>query len=764
MKSKNKEIALDNHSIIVIRTDLQGIITYVNDEFLKMSGYSRDEVIRQNHSVIHHPDMPAEIFNDCLNSLALIYPWSGFLKNCTKSGDFYWTHTNAIAEFKNKGIVSNYLLVSFAFKKGEREQAEILYSALKNKKTSFKKSAIHRLTDTLSRISKNKKLALSLTGFSIPSVWISYELLLLHNYLALAGIVISSIIALLNISAVHSLNAILDTSTALFYRLASKKFGNKFDLKKAGLVGDFYRGLFSMDVSLSLDIAESNRRNNESLRISHALDAVHSSIMVADMDYKIIFYNQSALELFEDYESQLKQKIPHFDTSQILGSNIDIFHTNPKRQRDLLSKLTGNYEAEVVLGEHIMNTSTTTVFNDQGEKIGYVTEWIDKTNEIKAIQEITKVVEAASLGDFEIRISESGQRGFLLELSRNLNLLLGSVNDNLNELEIMLDGLAKGDLTQTITKDYQGVFGRVKISINTATKSLKNIIVEIKDTTDIVSAAAKEIAVSNNDLLHRTEEQAASLEETAASMHELTATVQYNGENMQQANILAVSATETASKGIEVIERVVDTMRNINESSLQIVDIISVIDDIAFQTNILALNAAVEAARAGELGKGFAVVAIEVRHLAQRAANAAGEIKRLIGDSVERVSGGSKQVAAAGKTMQEIVNAIQGVTAIITEVASASSQQSVGISQIEQAITAMDNVTQKNAIMTTEMATSAEALEVQTTHLANEMSYFKTDNHSDDQGRSRAKTTNRSITSKASNPMFIFEGEEYEYI
>ncbi len=764
MKSKNKEIALDNHSIIVIRTDLQGIITYVNDEFLKMSGYSRDEVIRQNHSVIHHPDMPAEIFNDCLNSLALIYPWSGFLKNCTKSGDFYWTHTNAIAEFTNKGIVSNYLLVSFAFKKGEREQAEILYSALKNKKTSFKKSAIHRLTDTLSRISKNKKLALSLTGFSIPSVWISYELLLLHNYLALAGIVISSIIALLNISAVHSLNAILDTSTALFYRLASKKFGNKFDLKKAGLVGDFYRGLFSMDVSLSLDIAESNRRNNESLRISHALDAVHSSIMVADMDYKIIFYNQSALELFEDYESQLKQKIPHFDTSQILGSNIDIFHTNPKRQRDLLSKLTGNYEAEVVLGEHIMNTSTTTVFNDQGEKIGYVTEWIDKTNEIKAIQEITKVVEAASLGDFEIRISESGQRGFLLELSRNLNLLLGSVNDNLNELEIMLDGLAKGDLTQTITKDYQGVFGRVKISINTATKSLKNIIVEIKDTTDIVSAAAKEIAVSNNDLLHRTEEQAASLEETAASMHELTATVQYNGENMQQANILAVSATETASKGIEVIERVVDTMRNINESSLQIVDIISVIDDIAFQTNILALNAAVEAARAGELGKGFAVVAIEVRHLAQRAANAAGEIKRLIGDSVERVSGGSKQVAAAGKTMQEIVNAIQGVTAIITEVASASSQQSVGISQIEQAITAMDNVTQKNAIMTTEMATSAEALEVQTTHLANEMSYFKTDNHSDDQGRSRAKTTNRSITSKASNPMFIFEGEEYEYI
>ncbi|MDD5229068.1 MAG: methyl-accepting chemotaxis protein [Methylococcales bacterium] len=750
MKSEDKEIALDNNSIIVIRTDLQGIITYVNDEFVKISGFGREEVIEQNHSVIHHPDMPAGIFDDCLKSLALIYPWSGFLKNCTKAGDFYWTHTNAIAEFTNKGIVSNYLLVSFALKKGEREQAEILYAALKNKKTSLKKSAIYNVTSALSGISKNKKLALSLTGVLVPSVLVSYELLLLHNYLALAGIFISSIIAFINISAVHSLNTILDTSTALFYRLASKKFGNKFDLKKAGLVGDFYRGLFSMDVSLSLDIAESNRRNNESLRISNALSAVHSAIMVADMDYKIIFYNPSALQVFKNFEAQLKQKIPHFDISAILGSNIDIFHTDPKRQRDLLSKLTGNYEAEVVLGEHVMSTSTTTVFNHQGEKVGYVTEWIDKTNEIKAIQEITKVVEAASLGDFEIRISESDQRGFLLELSRNLNLLLGSVNDNLNELEIMLDGLAKGDLTQTITKDYQGVFGRVKISINTATESLNNIIVEIKDTTDIVSSAVKKIALSNNELSHRTEEQAVSLEETAASMHELTATVRYNGENMQQANILAVSATETASKGIAVIERVVDTMESINESSLRIVDIISVIDDIAFQTNILALNAAVEAARAGELGKGFAVVAIEVRNLAKRAANAAGEIKYLISNSVERVSGGSKQVATAGITMQEIVNAIQGVTGIISEIASTSNQQISGIFQIEQAITTMDNVTQQNATMTTEMATSAEALEKQTSHLTTEMSHFKTDNET--------------LTSKSSNSMFIFEGEEYEYL
>ncbi len=220
--------------------------------------------------------------------------------------------------------------------------------------------------------------------------------------------------------------------------------------------------------------------------------------------------------------------------------------------------------------------------------------------------------------------------------------------------------------------------------------------------TDTIATASSQIATGNQDLSSRTEEQASSLEETAASMEELTSTVKQNADNARQANQLAVSASEVAVKGGSVVSQVVDTMGSINASSRKIVDIIGVIDGIAFQTNILALNAAVEAARAGEQGRGFAVVASEVRSLAQRSAAAAKEIKTLIGDSVEKVEEGSKQVAEAGKTMEEIVDSVKRVTDIMGEITAASQEQTSGIEQINQAITQMDQVTQQNAALVEE--------------------------------------------------------------
>jgi methyl-accepting chemotaxis protein len=285
--------------------------------------------------------------------------------------------------------------------------------------------------------------------------------------------------------------------------------------------------------------------------------------------------------------------------------------------------------------------------------------------------------------------------------------------------------VASGDLSRQIVVTSRDETGQLMQALRDMNESLVGIVGNVRRGTDTMATASSQIAAGNQDLSSRTEEQASSLEETAASMEELTSTVKQNADNARQANQLAVSASSVALKGGSVVSEVVSTMGAINTSSRKIVDIIGVIDGIAFQTNILALNAAVEAARAGEQGRGFAVVAAEVRNLAQRSAAAAKEIKTLIGDSVEKVEEGSKQVAEAGKTMDEIVDSVKRVTDIMAEITAASQEQTSGIEQINQAITQMDQVTQQNAALVEEAAAAAASLQEQASGLSQVVSVFK---------------------------------------
>ncbi len=255
--------------------------------------------------------------------------------------------------------------------------------------------------------------------------------------------------------------------------------------------------------------------------------------------------------------------------------------------------------------------------------------------------------------------------------------------------------------------------------------SLFKIVGDVRSGTGMIATASSEIAAGNMDLSSRTEQQASSLEETASSMEEMTSTIRQNADNARQANQLALVASNVAVDGGAVVAQVVDTMGSINASAKKIVDIISVIDGIAFQTNILALNAAVEAARAGEQGRGFAVVASEVRNLAQRSASAAKDIKELIGDSVEKVDAGARLVAQAGKSMHDIVESVRRVTEVISEISSASQEQTDGIEQINQAITQMDEVTQRNAALVEEAAAAAESLQDQAGKLTQVVGFFQ---------------------------------------
>lgn len=308
-------------------------------------------------------------------------------------------------------------------------------------------------------------------------------------------------------------------------------------------------------------------------------------------------------------------------------------------------------------------------------------------------------------------------------------LLIRAIIGPLNEAVTVANAVASGDLTSRIEVNSTNEMGRLLQALKTMNSNLLDLVGKVRNSTESIATASSEIASGNSDLSHRTEEQASSPEETASSMEELTSTVKHNADNARQANQLAVGASEVAMKGGAVVGQVVQTMSSINDSSKKVVEIISVIDGIAFQTNILALNAAVEAARAGEQGRGFAVVATEVRTLAQRSAAAAKEIKELINDSVTKVDEGTKLVDEAGSTMDEIVTAVKRVTDIMSEISAASQEQSSGIEQINQAVTQMDEVTQQNAALVEEASAAAESMKEQSKVLIQAVSVFKFTNH-----------------------------------
>ncbi|HDS1041202.1 TPA: cache domain-containing protein, partial [Stenotrophomonas maltophilia] len=400
------------------------------------------------------------------------------------------------------------------------------------------------------------------------------------------------------------------------------------------------------------------------------------------------------------------------ETNALVGSHVQTLH-------DVLD----------VVQQYAVGDLSRDIARYPGEKAAMTTT-VDtvKANLGRINAEIKQLAGAAAAGDFSRRgDAQRFDHDFRLMLE-NLNAMMAVSDDNLGKLSQLLSAIAEGDLTTRMHGDYQGVFARMRDDANSTVSQLTQIVGQIQTSASSITLAAGEIASGNSDLSRRTEQQAANLEETAASMEELTSTVRQNAEHARQANQLAIGAQGVASQGGEVVSQVVTTMSAIQASSKKIAEIISVIDGIAFQTNILALNAAVEAARAGEQGRGFAVVASEVRTLAQRSAAAAKEIKGLIDDSVGKVAEGSSLVHQAGSTMGEIVASVQRVTDIMAEISAASQEQSAGIEQVNQTVVQMDETTQQNAALVEEATAAARAMEDQAAQLADAVAIFRLDN------------------------------------
>ncbi|MDO7932801.1 methyl-accepting chemotaxis protein [Xanthomonas euvesicatoria pv. eucalypti] len=379
-----------------------------------------------------------------------------------------------------------------------------------------------------------------------------------------------------------------------------------------------------------------------------------------------------------------------------------------------------------VMGSYAIGDLTQDIEQYPGEKSAITATMQQVKRNLQAINaQIQELTQAACAGDFALRGKEETFEHDFRLMVENLNTMMATSDTNLASFSGLLRAIADGDLTVRMSGNFHGVFASMRDDANSTVHRLTDIVTRIQTTSNSISFAAEDIASGNQQLAQRSEQQAASLEETAASMEELTSTVKQNAEHATRANQLARGAAAIASEGRDVVGQVIEQMSGIEASSRRIADIISVIDGIAFQTNILALNAAVEAARAGEQGRGFAVVASEVRTLSHRSSDAAKEIKRLIDDSVQRVADGSTLVHTAGTTMGEIVTSVQHVTDIMAHISAASQEQAGSIEQVNHTIAQMDETTQHNVRLVEAASTAAHALEQHSAQLTRAVEVFK---------------------------------------
>ncbi|MEC9431394.1 MAG: methyl-accepting chemotaxis protein [Pseudomonadota bacterium] len=476
---------------------------------------------------------------------------------------------------------------------------------------------------------------------------------------------------------------------------------------------------------LARSVAEIHEQSEASARTTRALDSASTLLMIADTEDRITYVSPSLVELLDRAGDGIRRIAPDFDPRKLVGVDFHIFHRNRSHQIARLDNMTEQLVTDIRLGDRRLGLVVSPIFGREGQRIGTVVEWQDKTEDLAILADIDRTAASAAEGDFSGRVPSHGADENLEQVARQVNRICETIDRFLTEIETPVKAMADGDLAHRAGTGFTGRFADVTGSVNATLDRLGGLVADIKAAERAMRGNIDEVSGGAGDLSSRTEAQASALEQTSATVEEIAATIATNADGAKKASEMAADAREQARQGQTVVGDAVGSMKEIEESSSRISDITAVIDSIAFQTNLLALNAAVEAARAGEAGKGFAVVASEVRTLAQRSSEAARDIKELIAASGAKVADGVRHVHATGEALGGLMTAISSMSETIEDIAQASREQATGMQEITSAVSHMDETTQRNAGLAEQSARAAEALRTQSDTLAELIGFFR---------------------------------------
>ncbi len=478
--------------------------------------------------------------------------------------------------------------------------------------------------------------------------------------------------------------------------------------------------------ALARSLAEFQATSARAAQSEAVIEATSAEFMIVDPDGRIVAVNSAAVALFRRAERDLQRVLPAFRADELVGTSIAIFGPNLVERRATVRS------ERLVIGGRTFDLVLTPVDSRLGEHMGVAVEWKDLTQQLATEQEMADLVRAAGDGDFTHRLDEKNKSGFMLELTRGMNQMTSAADKVLSETVVLMSAMAGGNLSHRIDGDFKGSFRELKTQANRMGDEIRKIASRISEVTHTVHGATHDIGSGVVNLAARTEQQSSSLEQTAASMEQMAATVRQTASNAQEANRAVTSTRDLAVDSGDIASQAVAAMTKIEASSRQITEIVGLIEEIAFQTNILSLNAAVEAARAGDAGRGFAVVANEVRALSQRSSQALKEIKEQIASSDSNVRVGVHLVKQVGSSLDLIGESVRKVAGLVAEIAAASLEQSVGIDQVSKAVGNMDQMTQQNAALVEETNAALHSAQVQIEDLEEAVAFFRTGDAPDD--------------------------------